>query len=80
MATGARQGINDADEVGYLGPCPYLPKGATDYYLFILYALDTTLDVAGGASKQDVLAAAGGHMLAMGQLEGSYKLPPTPNG
>jgi phosphatidylethanolamine-binding protein (PEBP) family uncharacterized protein len=80
LATGARQGINDADEVGYLGPCPYLPKGATDYYLFILYALDTTLDVAGGASKQDVLAAAGGHMLAMGQLEGSYKLPPTPNG
>jgi Raf kinase inhibitor-like YbhB/YbcL family protein len=78
LATGARQGLNDADEVGYLGPCPDLPKGATDYYLFTLYSLDTTLNVAGGASKQDVLAAASGHMLAIGQLEGSYKLPPPP--
>src|SRR5215831_13634884 len=42
LATGARQGLNDADLVGYLGPCPDLPKGATDYYLFTLYALDTT--------------------------------------
>jgi len=78
LATGARQGLNDADQVGYLGPCPDLPKGATDYYLFTLYALDTSLNVAGGASKLDVLAAASGHMLAMGQLEGSYKLPPPP--
>jgi Raf kinase inhibitor-like YbhB/YbcL family protein len=82
LASGARQGTNDAGLVGYLGPCPALPKGATDYYLFTLYALATTLDVGGGATRQDVLAAASGHLLAVGQLEGSYKLPetPTPNG
>jgi Raf kinase inhibitor-like YbhB/YbcL family protein len=82
LATGARQGINDAGGMGYLPPCPYLPRGATDNYQFMLYALDTILDVAGGASEQDVLAASGGHMLAKGELEGSYMLPqtPSPNG
>jgi Raf kinase inhibitor-like YbhB/YbcL family protein len=75
LATGARQGTDDAGVMGYIGPCPALPKGATDYYLFTVYALDITLNLQPGVAKQDVLDAASGHILAMGQLEGTYMLP-----
>ncbi|PWT71862.1 MAG: YbhB/YbcL family Raf kinase inhibitor-like protein [Chloroflexi bacterium] len=75
LATGARQGTDDAGVVGYYGPCPALPKGATDQYLFTLYALDTTLNLQPGVIKPAVVDAASGHVLATGQLEGTYMLP-----
>jgi Raf kinase inhibitor-like YbhB/YbcL family protein len=75
LASGARQGKDDVGVVGYYGPCPALPKGATDTYLFTLYALDTTLNLQSGVTKLDVVDAASGHVLAAGQLEGTYKLP-----
>ena len=37
---GAEQGMNDAGELGYLGPCP--PEGVHHYH-FKLYALNTVL-------------------------------------
>jgi hypothetical protein len=38
-----------------------------------LYALDTFLDLAAGASKEEVVAAMKGHILAQSQLIGTYQ-------
>jgi Raf kinase inhibitor-like YbhB/YbcL family protein len=68
---GARQGMNDFHRLGYGGPCP--PPGKPHRYFFKLYALDTILDLKPGASKQDLLGAMEGHLLAQGQLMGTYQ-------
>ena len=61
------KGVNDFGENGYGGPCP--PSG-THRYVLTLYALDTTLSLAEGASKAQVDAAMAGHVLAQAQLTG----------
>lgn len=66
----AVHGQNSWRRNDYGGPCP--PSG-THRYFFKLYALDTTLDLAPGATKQQVLDALAGHVLAEGQLMGTYK-------
>ena len=67
---GAKQGKNDFGKVGYGGPSP--PAGKPHRYFFKLYALDTTLDLAPEATKDQLLAAMKGHVLAEGQLMGRY--------
>lgn len=67
---GARQGQNDFHRLGYGGPCP--PRGKPHRYFFKLYALDTMLDLQPGATKKDLLKALEGHVLAEGQLMGTY--------
>ena len=70
-ATGnAKQGINDFKRLGYGGPCP--PPGKPHRYFFKLYALDTVLDLKPGATKSALLKAIDGHVLAQGQLMGTY--------
>jgi Raf kinase inhibitor-like YbhB/YbcL family protein len=72
---GATQGKNswDRDNVGYRGPMPPPGSGAHRYF-FRVYALDTPLDVAPDrATKDAVLEAASGHILAEGQLVGKYE-------
>jgi Raf kinase inhibitor-like YbhB/YbcL family protein len=64
------QGTNSWSRTGYGGPCP--PSG-THRYFFKLYALDTTLDLDAGASKNEVLDSMSGHILAEAQLMGTYK-------
>ena len=39
-------------------------------YTFRLYALDTTLDLAAGSTKADLIAAIEGHVIAAGELVG----------
>jgi Raf kinase inhibitor-like YbhB/YbcL family protein len=56
---------------GYGGPCP--PPGKPHRYFFKLYALDKMLDLKEGAKKKDVEKAMEGHILAQGQLMGTYK-------
>jgi len=68
---GAKQGLNDFRRLGYGGPCP--PPGKPHRYFFKLYALDRVLDLKPGATKADVLKAMGGHVLAEGQLMGTYQ-------
>ena len=63
-------GKNDFDRLGYGGPCP--PKGRNHRYYFKLYALDQTLGLKSGATKEDVEAAMAGHILAQGELMGRY--------
>jgi Raf kinase inhibitor-like YbhB/YbcL family protein len=67
---GAKQGKNDFGNIGYGGPAP--PKGKPHRYFFKLYALDTPLDLAPGATKAQLVAAMQGHVLAEGQLMGRY--------
>ena len=63
-------GVTDFQERAYGGPCP--PSGTRHRYFFRLYALDTTLDLEAGASRQAVDQAMEGHILAEAQLMGMY--------
>ncbi|MFW5858196.1 MAG: YbhB/YbcL family Raf kinase inhibitor-like protein [Planctomycetota bacterium] len=71
-AGGGTEGKNSADRTGYMGPMPP-PGHGTHHYHFKVYALDTTLDLAGTPTKTDVLRAMEGHVLAEGELVGTYE-------
>jgi Raf kinase inhibitor-like YbhB/YbcL family protein len=66
-----KQGTNDFKKPGYAGPCP--PAGKAHRYFFRIFALDTTLNVPAGATRKEVDAAMAKHVLAMGQLMGTYQ-------
>jgi Raf kinase inhibitor-like YbhB/YbcL family protein len=70
LPDGARQGKNDFGKIGYGGPSP--PRGKPHRYFFKLYALDAKLDLPAGATRDQVLGAIKGHVLAEGQLTGLY--------
>lgn len=70
LGDGTRQGITDFGRHGYGGPCP--PSGTHRYY-FKVYALDAELDIPGTSTKNDLLEAMEGRILAEGQLMGRYK-------
>lgn len=65
-----RQGTNDFRKIGYGGPCP--PRG-THRYFFKLYALGAVLTLPAGATKNGLLAAMEGAILAQGRLMGTYR-------
>jgi Raf kinase inhibitor-like YbhB/YbcL family protein len=67
---GGTQGINDFRRIGYGGPCP---PGGTHRYFFKLYALDATLGLKPGITKDQLLKAMKGHILAEAQTMGIYK-------
>lgn len=71
LPSGAQQGKNDFGRLGYGGPCP--PPGRSHRYRFTVYALDQPLELTAGASKKQVLDAIQGHILAQGQLTGTYQ-------
>lgn len=63
-------GNNDFGTLGYSGPCP--PKGI-HHYCFKIYALDCSLSLVEGASKDEVVSAMKDHILAEGLLTGKYQ-------
>ena len=67
---GAVQGSNDFKKQNYGGPCP--PSRA-HRYVFRLYALDIRLDLDARSTKADLEKAIKGHILAQGEVIGSYK-------
>ena len=67
---GTMQGMNSWPKRGYGGPCP--PSGTHRYY-FKVYALDATLDLPASTNKDALLKAMKGHILAQGELMGTYK-------
>jgi Raf kinase inhibitor-like YbhB/YbcL family protein len=71
LADGSRQGPNDFDKTGYVGPCP--PGKSAHHYVFTLYALDSKLNLPAGATRKQVEKAAKGHVLAFGELIGKYQ-------
>jgi Raf kinase inhibitor-like YbhB/YbcL family protein len=64
------QGVNDFRNTGYGGPCP--PSGSDHRYFFKLYALDSFTGLPPGATKAELEAAMGGHILGQGQLVGHF--------
>ncbi len=72
LSSGALQGNTDFGKSGYGGPCPW-PPGSLHRYQFTLYAIDRTLDLEAGASREQVLNAMQGHILAQAQLSGTYQ-------
>ena len=70
LESGAKQGMNDFRKIGYGGPCP---PGGTHRYFFKFYALDTEINLEAGATKEELLKAMEGHILAEGQLIGRYE-------
>ena len=98
LENGARQGLNGTGIVGYLGPCPpplisrhasvpgggSNPKQEIEKYNFEVYALDVMLDLAPGATRQQLLEAMEGHILGAGELigerQGPLKLQLSPGG
>ena len=71
LADGARQGRNDFKKIGYNGPCP--PPGMLHRYFFRLYALDGKLDLAPGATRQELDAAMKGHVLGEAEYMGLFR-------
>ena len=71
LPDGSKQGVNDFGQPGYGGPCP--PAGKPHRYFFKIYALDAVLSLKSGATKKELLRAMDGHVLAQGQLMGTYQ-------
>ena len=69
---GARQGINDFDEIGYGGPMPP-PGHGTHHYRFTVYALSDTLDLEPGAERDAFEDAMEGLVLDQARLTGTYE-------
>ena len=61
-------GKNSSGNIGYDGPCP--PSG-THRYIFKLYALDTTINLLPGVTREQILKEMDGHILAQSELVGT---------
>ena len=88
LENGAMLGTNDYGVALYLGPCPRpslivglgvavserrpLPAPLRAYH-FRIYALDIDTDLGPGASRNELLKAVEGHVLAVGDLAPQYR-------
>jgi hypothetical protein len=70
LASGAKQGQNDFEKIGYSGPCP--PEGAPHHYHFHVYALDKRLGFTDTIRRGDIDSAIEGHIVAEGELVATY--------
>ena len=68
---GVLQGRTTRGSLGWYGPHPPVGDPAHHYH-FQVYALDRQLDTPWGAERDDVLKAMQGHVLAKGELVGTY--------
>lgn len=69
LPDGSVSGSNSWGRMDYGGPCP--PSG-THRYFFKLYALDEMLAISPGATKGELEKAMVGHILAQGELMGTF--------
>ncbi|MBU1083504.1 MAG: YbhB/YbcL family Raf kinase inhibitor-like protein [Candidatus Omnitrophota bacterium] len=67
---GIEQGVNSFGRIGYNGPLP--PPGAEHRYIFTLYALDTSPDVASGADRDILMKAMEGHIIEKTEMSGTF--------
>jgi Raf kinase inhibitor-like YbhB/YbcL family protein len=74
LPAGTLQGKNDWKRTGYGGPCP--PVGRHRYF-HKLYALDAMLPDLGHPTKDQLLKAMDGHVLAQAELVGTYQKEPS---
>jgi Raf kinase inhibitor-like YbhB/YbcL family protein len=73
LADGTIQAKNRRGGVGYMGPGASA-AGPHHHYTFELFALDTKLDLGPDATRDDVLKAIDGHILAKAVLVGRFHL------
>jgi Raf kinase inhibitor-like YbhB/YbcL family protein len=66
------EGQNDFNKTSYGGPMPPPGHGVHHYY-FHLYALDVSLLTGPGLTKDQLVGAMQGHILAEGELIGTYE-------
>ena len=69
---GLMQGKTSRGSVGYYGPRPPVGDPPHHYHVQVL-ALDRILELAPGADRDQLLAAAAGHVIAKGELVGTYR-------
>ncbi len=69
--SGAKQGTNGFQLLGYGGPCP--PPGDAHRYFFRLYAVDLEATLGPGATREELFQALDGHVLDEGELMGRYQ-------
>jgi Raf kinase inhibitor-like YbhB/YbcL family protein len=69
LPSGAVQGKTSWSRNKYGGPCP--PSG-THRYFFKFFALDTQLKLGAATTSDDLEKAMHGHILAQGELMGTY--------
>ncbi|HQU07876.1 MAG: hypothetical protein B7X04_02285 [Parcubacteria group bacterium 21-54-25] len=68
-----KEGVTTSGKTGYTGPCPPPDHEPKEHrYFFRLYALDAELSLVDGVTKDRVLAAIKGHVLATTELMGTY--------
>jgi Raf kinase inhibitor-like YbhB/YbcL family protein len=72
---GTIQGLSGFRRPIWRGPAPPKP-GVTHRYHFIVYALDTPLDVQAGLNKAQLLEAMKGHIIGQGELVATYTRNP----
>ena len=66
------QGRNGRGGIGYFGPRP--PVGdAPHHYHFQVFALDSVLELRPGVERDEVIVAMSNHVLAAGELVGTYQ-------
>jgi Raf kinase inhibitor-like YbhB/YbcL family protein len=73
VPAGVVQGKNGRGTAGWFGPHP--SDGKPHHYHFELFALDSELNLAAGADREQLLAAMKGHVLAKGDLVGVFRKP-----
>ena len=66
LPTGALQAVNSKGTVGYAPPCP----GHNHQYRFTIYALNSSLPLAEGASLTAAVSDIASHAVARGRLTG----------
>jgi Raf kinase inhibitor-like YbhB/YbcL family protein len=72
LPAGAVNGANITGQNAYMGPgAPAGPR--YHHYVFELYALNTTLDLPATASRDELLAAMGGKIVAKAAYVGRYR-------
>jgi len=72
--SGAAQGRASNGTIGYFGPHPPKDDGPHHYH-FEVFCLDSPLPLGPGASRDEVMNAMAGHVLAKGELVGLYEAP-----
>jgi Raf kinase inhibitor-like YbhB/YbcL family protein len=70
---GLRHGRGALGRRGWAGPMP-VPSHGPHSYVFQLFALDRSTDVAEKFSLADALAAMSGHVIGRARLDGTYEI------
>ncbi len=67
-----RIGQNSRSDAGFAPASPPAGHGVHNYH-FQVFALDTALELGEGKDRDEVLEAVGGHVLAWGEIVGTYE-------